>query len=274
MTVSAPQGRHAGPSGRFLSAGQRNLLGICGGLGPFSHTVFEQHLLASSYERGARNDQEHPVWLLASASSTPNRMASIAGTGDSSEAHLRHFTQLLQSAGADAIFVICNTAHAYHEPVQRGLRVPWVHLMAITVDEIRRNLPGVRRVGVIGTDGTLTTGLYHKALEAQGLEAVAPAVDAPEQQRVMAAIFDPARGVKATGADVSDWARRELAAAADWTASMGAEAVIAACTEVSAALTPGAYTRIPVVDPLLVAADVAVDLAYGRRSPEEFLIRY
>jgi aspartate racemase len=262
------------PPERFLAVGQRNLIGVCGGLGPFSHTVFEQQVLASSHRQGARNDQDHPVWLLASASSTPNRMASIAGTGDNAESHLRHFTQLLEAAGADVLFVVCNTAHAYHEPVQRRLRIPWVHLMEITADEIQRTLPGVRRIGVLGTDGTLATGLYHRALAARGLEPVAPALGSPQQRQVMSAIFDPERGVKATGAQVSDWARTELAAAADWTAEMGAEAVIAACTEVSAVLTPGAYRRIPVVDPLPVAADLAVGLAFGRRDPSEFLIRY
>ena len=258
----------------FLAQGQRYLLGIYGGVGPLSHTVFEQHLLASSCRSGARADQDHPVWVLASASSTPNRMDSIAGTGENAEAHIRHFAQLIERAGADVIFVVCNTAHAYHEPVQRDLGIPWVHLMEITADEIRRTWPNVRRVGVLGTDGTLATGLYHRALAARGLEPVAPPVGSPEQQQVMAAIFDPARGVKATGAQVSDWARASLAAAADWTAEMGAEVVIAACTEVSAVLTPGAYRRIPVVDPLPVAAELAVELAFGRRQPSEFLIRY
>jgi aspartate racemase len=262
------------PQGRRLSAGQQHLVGIYGGVGPFSHTVFEQHVLASSHRRGARNDQEHPVWILASASSTPNRMASLAGTGENAAGHLRHYAQVLERAGADVLFVICNTAHAYHEQVQRELRIPWVHLMAITVDEIRRTMPDVRRVGVVGTDGTLTTGLYHRALASRGLEAVAPEVGSAEQRRVMAAIFDPARGIKATGASVSDWARESLAGVADWTAETGAQAVIAACTEVSAVLTPGAYRRIPVVDPLLVAADLLVALAFGERAPEEFVVRY
>jgi hypothetical protein len=29
-----------------------------------------------------------------------------------------------------------------------------------------------------------------------------------------------------------------------------------------------------VIDPLLAAADVAIDLAFGEREPSEFLIRY
>jgi aspartate racemase len=261
-------------SSRFLAAGQRYLLGIYGGVGPLSHTLFEEHLLTSGHRRGARTDQDYPVWLLASASSTPNRMASLAGTGEGSAPHLRHYAQLLESAGADVLFVVCNTAHAYHEQVQRELRIPWVHLMEVTVDWIRRTLPGVTKVGILGTDGTLSTRLYHRALIARGLEPVAPEVGAPDQRLVMDAIFDPMWGIKATGANVSDRARASLEGAADRALSRGAQAVIAACTEVSVGLTSDTYNRAPVVDPLVVAAGLAIDLAFGDREPSEFLISY
>jgi aspartate racemase len=261
-------------SPRFLATGQRHLLGIYGGVGPLSHTLFEQHLLASGHRRGARTDQDYPVWLLASASSTPNRMASIDGTGEDAQGHIRHFAHVLERAGADVLFVVCNTAHAYHEQVQRDLQIPWVHLMEVTVDLIRRTLPEVTKVGILGTDGTLTTGLYHRALAARGLTAVAPDVGSDAQRQVMEAIFDPSWGIKATGAGVSERARTTLERAADWTVDRGAEAVIAACTEVSVALTTDTYRRVPVIDPLLVAADLAIDLAFGDREPSEFLIRY
>ncbi len=260
-------------SSRFLAAGQRYLPGIYGGVGPLSHTLFEQHLLASSHRRGARTDQDHPVWLLASASSTPNRMASLAGTGENAVPHLRHYAQLLERAGADVLFVVCNTAHAYHEQVQRDLRIPWVHLMNVTVDWIRQALSDVTKVGILGTDGTLSTRLYHRALTARRLEPVAPEVGSPDQGLVMDAIFDPAWGIKATGASVSDGARASLERAANGIVDRGAQAVIAACTEVSVGLTAESYRRVPVVDPLVVAAEVAIDLAFGDREPSEFLIR-
>lgn len=259
------------PSNRFLSAGQRYLPGIYGGVGPLSHTLFEQLLLASSHRRGARTDQDHPVWLLASASSTPNRMASIDGSGENAAGHILHFAQLLERAGADVLFVVCNTAHAYHGEVQRGLRIPWVHLMDVTVDRIRRSLPNVTRVGVLGTDGTLSTGLYHRALSARGLTPVAPEVGSDAQRQIMESIFEPTWGIKATGSTVSDRARAGLERAADWAVDRGAEAVIAACTEVSVALTAESYRRVSVVDPLLAAADVAIDVAFGVREPSEFL---
>jgi len=258
--------------GRFLARGQRFLPGIYGGVGPLSHTIFEQLLLDASGRRGAGTDQDHPVWLLASASSTPNRMRSLSGEGEPAEPYLRHFAQLLQAAGADALFVVCNTAHAYHAAVQRDLRIPWVHLMDITVDWIRRQLPEVERVGVVGTDGTLETGLYARSLGRHGLREIAPALGSPEQRAVMAAIFEEGWGIKATGSAVSERARAELAGVARWLIDQGAQVVIPACTEVSVGLTAESFSAYPLVDPLRVAAEVLLDVAHGVRMPEEFRV--
>jgi aspartate racemase len=261
-------------SERFLAPGQRYLPGILGGLGPLSHTLFEQALLATGLLRGARADQQHPVWLVASASATPNRMASLSGDGPAAEPYLRHYALLLERAGADVLIVVCNTAHAYHEAVQRTLRIPWLHLMDVTADHIRRAHPGVCRVGLLGTTGTLNTGLYHRALTSRGLEPIAPDADSAAQRLVMDSVFNPEWGIKSTGASVSDRARTGLVNAADWCVRAGAEAVVAACTEVSAGLTAGSFPAAPVVDPVMVAADLTIDLAYGVREPVDFLIRY
>ncbi len=257
---------------RYLSPGQAFLPGIVGGLGPLAHVLFEQLLLASGHRRGARMDQDHPVWLVASGSATPNRMASLSGEGPSALPYLTHYARLLERAGADLLVVVCNTAHAYHADVQRGLRIPWLHLMEVTATHIRQALGGVQRVGVLGTDGTLHTRLYHDALRKQRMETVAPALGSSEQRRVMEAIFEPSWGVKATGADVSSRARQQLADVAGWAASHGAEAIIAGCTEVSVGLDAEAVAGIPIVDPLAVAAELVIDVAYGRRDPSEFLV--
>jgi aspartate racemase len=200
-------------------------------------------------------------------------MASLAGTGENAEPYIRHYAQVIEKAGADVLFVICNTAHAYHSAVQRTLRIPWVHLMDITVGHIRDTWPSLRAVGVLGTDGTLNTQLYHRALQKRGLVAIAPGVSTEPQRLVMDAIFEPTWGIKATGANISDRARRGLATAAEWCAGQGAQVVVAACTEVSVGLTPDQFSTVPLVDPLAVAAEVLLDLAYGIRDPGEFLVR-
>ena len=132
----------------------------------------------------------------------------------------------------------------------------------------------VSRIGSASNSGTLNTGLYHRSLSARGLEPVAPEVGSDAQRLVMDAVFDPQWGIKSTGAQVSPRARNNLVEAAGWCVAAGAEAVIAACTEVSVGLTAESFTGAPVVDPVAVAADLTIDVAYGVREPAEFLVRY
>ena len=251
----------------FLSPGQRCVPGILGGLGPLAHVEFERRLLARNHLRGARGDREHPVWLLANAASTPERTRALLENGESPLRHLTAFAKLLERAGADALFVPCNTAHAYHAEVQRVLRIPWVHLMEIVAEAIRAAHPAGTGVGLLATDGILATGLYHRALESRGLVPVAPALGSPTQARVRSATSDPETGIKATGDAVSRTAREHLVAAAGWCVEHGARVVVPACTEISVGLTAEVFDAAPLVDPLTVAAELALDIAYGSRTP-------
>jgi aspartate racemase len=257
----------------LLSPRQRYLPGILGGLGPLSHAQFERTILERSHARGARADRDHPVWLLASAASTPGRTGALLEGGESPVPHLTAFARLLEQSGADALFIVCNTAHAWHAEVQRALRIPWVHLMELVADAVRAQHPAGTRIGVLATDGTLSAGLYQRALAARGLVAVTPVVGSSVQAGVGAAIGDPATGIKATGGRVAPEARAHLLAAAAWCVAQGARAVVAGCTEVSVGLAAEPFAEAPVVDPLVVAADALLDVAYGIREPGEFLRR-
>ncbi len=257
----------------LLAPGQQYVPGILGGLGPLAHVQLERAVLALGHARGARCDRDHPVWLVASASSTPGRTEALIAGGASPLAHLIAFARLLEAAGADALFVACNTAHAWHAEVQRELKVPWVHLMTLVAGAVRARFPAGTRVGLLGTDGTLSAGLYQRALEARGLVAVAPAIGSAVQRRVGAAIGDEATGIKATGDRIAPDAREHLVAAARWCVEQGAAVVVPACTEVSVGLTAEQFPEAPLVDPLQVAAEALLDVAYGRREPGEFLER-
>jgi aspartate racemase len=257
----------------LLAPGQRFVPGILGGLGPLAHVQFEREVLARSHRRGARGDAGHPVWLLASASSTPPRTAALREGGPSPAHHLIRFARLLESAGAEALFVVCNTAHAFHAEVQRALGVPWVHLMELVAEAVRAAHPVGTRVGILATDGTLHTRLYQCALEARGLAPVAPEAGSPVQAQVRTAIEDPDHGIKATGAQVSPLAEELLVSAANWCVAQGAGAVVLGCTEVSVGLTADVFTAAPLVDPLAIAAEALLDLAYGVHEPAELYTR-
>jgi len=254
----------------ILSPGQRYVPGILGGLGPLAHVHFEREVLRQSHRRGARADRDHPVWLLASASSTPGRTDALLRAGERPARHLTAFARILEAAGADALFVACNTAHAYHDEVQRAIGIPWVHLMDLVAETITGAHPSGTTVGLLATDGTLHAGLYHRSLERRGLVPLAPAADSAIQAGVRAAIDDPTTGIKATGAEVTPAARARLLDAARWCAAQGASVVVLGCTEVSVGLGGHAVDGATFVDPLVVAAEALLDLASGTRAPASF----
>ena len=83
---------------------------------------------------------------------------------------------------------------------------------------------GAKRVGILGTDGTLKTRLYHQALEARGITPVVPPRE--EQALVMSIIYDEIKQGHKGSPDKFAAADRALRAA-------GCDRIVLACTEMS-----------------------------------------
>jgi aspartate racemase len=251
---------------------QTAIPGIIGGVGPLAHIAFERRLVAEAARRGASSDGSHPVWILVNASDIPDRTACLSSGSDGCVRGLVRYGRMLEAAGANFLIVACNTAHAFHPPVQAALSIPWIHLIDRTTAEIARRFPAVRTVGVLATDGTLGAGLYQESLGRLGIAASAPALGSDEQARVMAAIYAPGWGIKACGADITARAQAAVLDTTRWLANDGAQLVVAGCTEISAALEAlSLHTDLPLpwIDPLEIAAQLTLDLAFAspRKAP-------
>ena len=244
--------------------------GIIGGLGPLAHIEFERHLLTESTKRGAHCDQDHPTWLLVNATAIPDRSQSIAGEVEDCAPWLVRYGRLLEAAGVGFLIVPCNTAHAFYDRVRPQLKTPWIHLMRCTSQYIVENHPTARRIGVLATDGTLRTGLYSKSLARAGLIPIMPALDSAIQQQIMRVIYHPNLGIKSSGTWISDQTLTFLEEISDWYAKQGADLLIAGCTELSVGLTRTQTLALPWVDPLVVAAQITLDLAFGLRQIHSF----
>ncbi|WP_437766164.1 amino acid racemase [Sorangium sp. So ce281] len=238
--------------------------GILGGLGPLAHVELERDLIDEGTRRGARGDLDHPVWIVISATDVPDRTRSLQSRADECAAALVRYGNRLHAAGADFIVVPCHTAHAFYDVVHRELRVPWVHLVDHTAHHVARAHGGVRKVGVLATDGTLGSGIYQRSLRRLGLEAITPDIGSTVQNHVMQAIYDPGWGIKAVSSDLHQRARAVQLAAAASLVERGAEAVILACTELSVAMRGiSSHAGVPLIDPLKVLASIMLDLAFG-----------
>lgn len=255
------------PNSPEFSMNQVAIPGILGGLGPLAHVEFERQLIEINAQHWyAHRDAQHPIWILINGTNVPDRTRSLSGLAEDCTPWLLHYGQILQRAGAQFLVITCNTAHGFYHKVQPHLEIPWLHLMEITSHHIRQHYPHCQKIGILATDGTVKHQLYDISLRRYGLTPLS-LQDQPELQRlVMASIYHPQWGVKATG----DWVTTEALAALDqalqWLHHQDCQLVIAGCTEISVAFARHAPQMVPWVDPLTVAAHFTLDLAYGRRQ--------
>ncbi len=196
-------------------------VGVLGGLGPAA-TVHFMHRLVELTD--AARDQDHVDLLVWQHGSIPDRTAALLGAGESPEPALVADAVALERAGARFIAIPCNTAVVWVERLRAAVGVDVLDTVDETVAAARRAVPGLTRLGVLATDGTLFAGTYAAAARRAGVELVVPE---PEVQReAMSVIYD---GVKA-GNPVP---RGRFEALVEHLRGLGAEAVALGCTELS-----------------------------------------
>ena len=200
---------------------EKGKLGVIGGMGPQATIQFCQRIVDLT---AARFDQEHLPLLVLNDTQMPDRTAALlSGDREPVEERLLADAGVLAQWGAAAIAITCNTAHAFLPAIKKRLPVPVVNMIDETAEAVKAM--GCRRVGILGTDGTLHTGLYHAALEKRGIETLSPSPAA--QEGIMSLIYDEIKGGLPGREEKFAPADQELR-------EKGCERIILACTELSA----------------------------------------
>lgn len=199
---------------------KKRLLGVLGGLGPMSTFYFCELLTAHTQ---ARCDAEHIDMIVSSRASTPDRTAFILGrSSDSPLPAMREESARLVSAGAGLIVIPCNTAHYFYHALAADCPVPMLNIISETVRYLQ--LCGVRRFGLLATEGTVRSGAYQRFCEGSGLECLTPTDS--EQEEISRIIYGSVKQNKP--ADLPLFRR-----IADSLHGRGCEAVVLGCTELS-----------------------------------------
>lgn len=196
-------------------------VGVLGGLGPAA-TVHFMHRVVELTD--ARCDQEHVDLIVWQHGSIPDRTAYLSGAGESPGPTLVHDAVALEQAGARFIAIPCNTAVVWVEQMRAAVGIEVLDTVDETVAAACEAVPGLRRLGVLATDGTLRAETYTAAAARAGLEVLVPEPDV--QREVMSMIYE---GVKA-GRPVE---RERFDAVVEHLRARGAEAVALGCTELS-----------------------------------------
>ena len=221
-------------------------IGILGGMGPMATADLFTKIVANTK---ASSDSEHIRIYIDNNSAIPDRTAAILEAGADPVPYMTDSLRKLEACGADCIIVPCNTAHYFVPQLQKLTDVPFVSILEATASACANDHPG-KTAAILASKGTLSTGLYGKALAAHQVKYLIP--DASMQDALMRVIY---QGVKA-GADPESY-RADMEYVLDGLKEHGADYFILACTELPLAFTNLGLTHIT-VDPTLELAKASI----------------
>jgi len=238
-------------------------IGIVGGMGSYAGL----DLLRKVYDATpATSDEEHfPVTLISAPQNTTDRTQFLIGQSKVNPSiGMLDIIGKLSVQGACIIGIPCNTAHA--KPILNEVNkflpdgVIIVNLIESVTAHILTDYPQVKKVGILGTTGTIAANVYKDALAEKGIEAIHPSHEV-QKTYVMDAIYAKDFGIKAHSNPVSKRATSYLLLALDELIAKGAQIIILGCTEIPLAITRDNYKGYPCIDATKVLAQQLVKTA-------------
>ncbi len=220
-------------------------IGIIGGMGPLATYDLAEKILNNTV---ASCDQDNIPVLIDCNTRIADRTAAILHGGTDPRPELKKSAKRLESAGADVLMMACNTAHYFYDSVCEDIKIPVLHMPRLTAQLIFEM--GVKKAGVLATDGTCRSGVYGDALKEEGIDPVYPSAE--KQKIIMSLIYDHVK------AGIMDFSDLDIDGVISEMKGKGAEVLILGCTELPMAFDLIGETGIPAIDPTEVLARVAV----------------
>ncbi|MGD1973532.1 MAG: amino acid racemase [Desulfobacterales bacterium] len=230
----------------------KKTIGILGGMGPEATLDCFAKIIKNT---PAQRDQDHLRVVIDSNPAVPDRTAAIVEEGPSPVPMIVEGCHALEKAGADFIIIPCVSAHFFLAEIQKQVDLPIISIFDAVAENIIRDYPQIKTVGLLGTTGTVKGGLFQKRLAREKIKTVVP--DETVQSTIMSAIYDikntaPSRTRGEITADLVAAAKGLQANKPD-----GARAIIAGCTEIPLALGQKDLS-LPYFDSLTILARAAI----------------
>ncbi len=131
------------------------VIGIMGGMGPEAGADLFLQITAATH---AKTDTDHLHIIMDSNPKMPSRQDAILRGTESPVPAMIEVARNLVRAGADAVIIGANTAHYFYDEVAAAVPVPFLHIIDEAVQETRRRVPDIRRLGVMATTGWASWG--------------------------------------------------------------------------------------------------------------------
>lgn len=234
----------------------RKTIGILGGMGPLATCDLFSKIIQIT---DARCDQEHVRICIDNNTEISDRTNAIIRHGKDPVPEMVKSAVRLQSFGADVLIMPCNTAHYFYDRILPFVDIPFLSMIDETAKAISDR--GLRKIGLLATDGTLQTAVYEKAFKKRGISIVVPP---PENQvHIMDLIYN---GVKAGNKEIDTKPTKKTI---EDLFRKGAQTLVLGCTELPVAFDLYGFDY-PKTDPTLILASRAVQFV-GAKVKKEYL---
>lgn len=159
----------------------------------------------------------------------------------------------LQAAGAQGLLIATNTMHKVVDQVQAATGLPIIHIADATATTIKAQ--GLTKIGLLGTQFTMTQDFYKQRLIDVGLQVVIPEEEA--RSEVHRIIYE-----ELCQGQLLDSSREYYKQVIKDLADKGCKGVILGCNEIGL-LIKQADSPIPVFDTTAIHASAAVKFLLG-----------
>ena len=198
----------------------KKTIDILGGMGPLATADLYRKIIEHTR---ADRDSEHIRVYIDGNAAIPDRTAAILHGGEDPVPEMLSALRHLEACGADCIIMPCNTAHYFLPRLREQTALPILDMQRITAAVCRERFPG-KTAAILATDGTVQSGLYDRALDAEGVRWIHPGEY--EQKTLMHLIYDVVKASRPMEPEKEHWD-----AILDTLRGQGADLFILGCTE-------------------------------------------
>lgn len=230
-------------------------IGIIGGMGSRAGALFLKKVIDYS---PAEKDQDFPEIIYHNNSNTPDRTRAIVYHEPSPLEDLLKSIRLFNQNEVELVALACITSYYYYDQLCAWTDAEVINPLKLVAECISREFPGVRRVGLLATTGTVNTGLFHQSLAQCSVEIITLQPD-DQEQLFMNAVYMK-NGFKS--GNILPKAGTLLRQSVQKLVEQDAELIIGGCTEVSVGWEPG-NTAVPFIDVLDLLAKKMVERCYS-----------
>ena len=134
------------------------MIGILGGMGTQASLDFCNKLAVIN--RG-KSDQKYPLFILYNKSNIPKRPENLKKYYNVLKSLIAG-CKLLQKNKCKFIVMPCNTAHYWHDDLQKKIKIPIISMPKEVYLHTRKNCKKNSKIGLLSTEATLKTNVYSR----------------------------------------------------------------------------------------------------------------